>query len=227
MTRPYRPTARDSILPGLALALALLGALLGALAVGAYLDGRSDRARYALVAGLPDLASARPGELGVLEGRIAAGARPLDERFVAYLREEYRRRGWRAAGGLIQPLPVDAPGGGARVVNDDYRFDPVLGAWHHEEREVSAPGWTVGSVRHRGLVAGMPVMVVGRVAAGDAPADAPRRVVAESVAGVDRATYLRLVARGIVRTRAMAAWMSAAALACIGIGGWGVLRALR
>lgn len=218
--RRRKPSVIFSALVSLAGVVGVLALPMGVLA---YRDGARQRARHDLVAALPDLTTARPGEVGVLEGRVAADMPALRDGFVAYLVEEYRGKGWRTTGGQVQPLTVETPSGAVQVVNADYAFDRAVDGWTTAEREVSPPGMTTGAVRLQGLVPGGSLMVVGRAE----PGGPPRQVVAQTVAGVDRRTYLERLTRRRDAGRSILVVLLLVAPVGIAFALWGGRRVLR
>lgn len=228
MSRSRRPEKSYTVSVVL-MTLAGVGGLL-ALAMGAMalFDAAEDRARHAFVSRLPDLLSAPQGETGILEGRIAASAPPLREEFVAYLREErsgLRRSdtGWVSLGGKVQPLTIETGAGAVRVVNTDYTFDRAIREWTPSSREESPPTAMSGSIRIEGLVAGGSVMIVGRAG----PSGAPDEIIAESIAGVDRKTYLDRLWQGQTRAQPFALGMLMLGPAGIAYAVWAGRRILR
>lgn len=193
--RQARPPAeRGSTLHGtLLLITAILGLTALAGAVFGYFSAADLRARHAEVATLPDLLSAPRGERGLLEGRVALGVQPLRSGFVAFVREEYRRRGWESIEQAVQPMMLDTRRGPARIVNADYRLDRTIDEWHHVSGPESEPGWVSGAIRMGGLVTGRTVLVVGRLT----PSGSNLEVSAEWVAGVTREAYLAELTRDI------------------------------
>jgi hypothetical protein len=177
--------------------------------------------RRAFIEGLPALMDAPPGTVGLVEGRILDSVPSLHEEFVAYVRERYGTvagdtLGWIVMGGQTQPLVIGNRSGQFRVTNADYALDRAFEAWTPHRRLESGPTMTEGAIRLEGLVAGGTVMVVGRSPAGGDPRD----IVAESIAGVDRQTYLRELADLAATDRSAAPWLLAAGAALVLFALW-------
>jgi hypothetical protein len=209
--------------PGLGVAAGIIGLLALAMVPLTYTTARSLRERHDLVARLPDLAAARDGELAVLDGRIAATVPLLHGPFVAYLREEYTARQWRATGGRMQPLVVETTAGPVEVVNADYTFDQATDDWAHATEADAEPTATRGAIRTRGLVPGQPLMIVARPTG----AGSPRRVTAVTVVGLDRRRYLARLERAIAIRRTLGLALAAIAAGGIAVGVWTVRRTMR
>jgi hypothetical protein len=197
--RPHRLLAASMWLSG---TLGLLALVIGAML---YVGASEDRARHALISSIPELRSARQDETGFLEGRIAADVPPIRGVFVAYVREQYRSTtartsGWVSMGGEVQPLTIDTSTGPMRIVNANYALDQSLAEWPHARQEESPKTATAGSIRVSGFVPGGPVLIVGRAAPGG-PSD---QIVALSVAGMNRSTYLDRLLVKHSRSRSLA-----------------------
>jgi hypothetical protein len=187
----------------------LLGLLGLAIGIHFALSVRDGKKQHALISELPDLRSAS-GSVGILEGRIAADAPPLRDGFVAYVREVYRGRPgrnsqskWHFDHRQTQPLTVETPGGNVRISNTDYQFDTKLHDWTHAEVQESAPTFTQGAVRTRGLLPGKPVMIIGTVK----PGTSGQEAVAHTIVGMDRGTYLQTLNRYNERKTSALPWM--------------------
>lgn len=129
------------------------------------------------IAGLPvvsavELAESAPGREVLLEGQIAASARPRFREFVAYMRDEYRGNDsdgdarWVEDERVTPPLLLELPDGRIEVVNQDYRLDQPLSAWQESNVSYWDSSTGEGTKRYRGLTAGATVLVVGSVAQG-------------------------------------------------------------
>jgi hypothetical protein len=181
----------------------------------------TDRDRHAFVAGLPGLSAAAPGELGIVEGQIAEDMPPLRGEFVAYQRERYESVSegsseWQDLDGETQPLRIRNLSGVVEVVNADYALDRALEAWTPHRRRESAPTFTEGAIRISGLVPGGTVLVIGR----QADEGTWWRVEAESIAGVDRQTYLRALEDSQAGRRKAILWVLALGLPLLLAAGW-------
>ncbi|MBK7471657.1 MAG: hypothetical protein IPI73_14615 [Betaproteobacteria bacterium] len=188
-------------------------------------DVARDRDRHAFLSGLPDLGSEPHAGTGIVDGRIAASVPQLRGEFVAYVREQYRSTtartsGWTWLDGLVQPLTIETAGGAVRIVNADYAFERGINAWTASSREESPATATSGSIRIAGLVAGGPVMAVGR----PAPGGTPGQVIAEAIAGVDRRTYLDRLAQGHVRAQSLVIWLVLVGVAGTACAAWAARR---
>ena len=191
-------------------------------------DVARDRDRHAFLSGLPDLGSAPHAGTGIVDGRIAGSVPQLRGEFVAYMREQYRSTtartsGWAWLDGSLQPLSIETAGGAVRIVNADYAFERRIEAWTASRREESPATATSGAIRIAGLVAGGPVMVVGR----PAPGGTPGQVIAESIAGVDRKTYLERLAQGHVRAQSLVIWLVLVGVAGTAGAAWAARRIRR
>lgn len=184
--------------------------------------------RQALVHGLPDVAAVAPGELAILDGRIAASVPTLHDEFVAYVRErhvsgKFVGRRWPRVDGALQPLTVETGTRTYTIGNDDYRFDRLLVAWSDANRWDEEATTFSGAIRIQGIAAGSPVMAVGRLL----PKDGQLSFHANSVVGISRADYAQRLAEDRAFQWKFAG--GAAALAVLGLyGGWrGVRRVMR
>lgn len=129
------------------------------------------------------------GGFVLIEGVVAADARPLLQDFVAYVEEPHydssrtSRRHVRKSTNR-SAFSVDAPQGRYRLTSDAYQLsfsnDSWFGGWYagtellfhdwdHEERVAyNTEGSFPGSIRLRGIARGLPVVVIGKKAAGRA-----------------------------------------------------------
>jgi hypothetical protein len=154
--------------------------------------------RQTLLATLPDVATAAPGDLAILDGRVGASVPQLHNDFVAYVRErrqsgKYASSAWQYVDGAQQPLVVEAGTRAYTFDDDGYRFDRLLWNWTDAERWDEEATTLRGAIRIQGIVADGPVMAVGRLR----PDDGGGLVFdADSVVGLSRAEYAqRLDAR--------------------------------
>lgn len=188
-------------------ALAVVALLISAKAVitaGAIADLQT------LLATLPDVATAPPGQLAIIDGRISASVVPLHDEFVVFRRER-RERGWRDLDGGRQPLKVDTASGTYLIGNDDYELDRTIFRWTDAKRDDDHARFARGAVRIEGLVANGPVMAVGRF-----NDEAGRRVFhADRVVGLSRATFAERLEEGHVSQTRLA--MITGAMAALGI----------
>jgi hypothetical protein len=152
-----------------------------------------------------------PGEVVLLEGRLAAGNRAGFREFVAYRRDRYAgsetsgasqgRERWTPIETVAPPLEVDAEGGTVAIVNHGYDLqgDP------HRWRDVPALTDLLGHQGERasGFFAGDVVTLEGRVVDGPqgAGADRARALEARVLFGGDRAAYLAHLRGGVLATR--------------------------
>jgi hypothetical protein len=152
------------IVGGVGTVLAVAGGLTGFLFPRS-LDAERLRLEKVRPLTLLDLASTLPGELAVIEGRIAPGQPRIHGDFVACVVRERRRskkneNSWNTKEHETPPLILDVSGGLARVVNTTYEMKGSL---------TSLSDSQVDSFTERyasGLVAGEQVFVVGRAAPG-------------------------------------------------------------
>ncbi|WP_439541683.1 hypothetical protein [Hyphomicrobium sp.] len=175
-----------------------------------------------LLATLPDVATASPGQLSIIDGRISASVVPLHDEFVVYRRER-RERGWRDLDGGKQPLEVDTVSGRYLIGNDDYELDRTISRWTDSKRDDEHPRFARGSVRIEGLVANGSVMAMGRL-----KDEAGRRIFhADRVVGLSRATFAERLAEDHVSQTRLAMATGAFAALGIAISGWPIWRLLR
>lgn len=154
--------------------------------------------RQTLLTTLPDVATAAPGDLAILDGRVGVSVPTLHDEFVAYVRErgqsgKYVSSAWQYVDGAQQPLAVETGERSFRFANDTYRFDRLLWNWTDAERWDEEATTLRGAIRIQGIVANGPVMAVGRIK----PDEGGEPVFeADSVVGISRADYMqRLDAR--------------------------------
>lgn len=175
-----------------------------------------------LLVTLPDVATAPPGQLAIIDGRISASVVPLHDEFVVYRRER-REHGWRNLDGGKQPLEVETASGTYLIGNDDYELDRTISRWTDSKRDDEHPRFARGAVRIEGLVANGPVMAVGRL-----EDKAGRRVFhADRVVGLSRATFAERLAEDHVSQSHFAMATGAIAALGIAISGWPIWRLLR
>jgi hypothetical protein len=127
-------------------------------------------AEHARLSALPapsavSLTDTPAGREVIVEGRIAPSQPTLFRDFVAYVKEEERRDGrddddreWKEVERRTPPLQIVADGGTLAVVNADYGLTWAKTQWRDTARVIDT--------NYSGLVAGEPVFVRGRVAAG-------------------------------------------------------------
>lgn len=230
---PPRPPRRKESPPPNVFFVALvslvgIGGLLCLFALGATLHTIwAISERQELVRTLPDVARAAPGETSILEGRIAASVPTVHREFVAYRRERYsvgQKYAWGDVRTLTPPLAVEAGSRVYNIANDSYAFDRVLLQWtdaEHFERASSAWG---RAYTFKGIVAGGPVMAVGRLIPAEGGA---LDFHADSVVGLSRAVYFDRLGADRPFQWKFAFW--SALLAALGIYfGWrGVRRVMR
>jgi hypothetical protein len=135
------------------------------------------------VRSLPDAANSPAGSRALLDGTIADDAEPVFRHFVAYVKESYvRGRGsmrsyWAHEEGLISAFVVVSGARRIALAEPDYEFTPYADVWpvtwlmgarpvledwdHVEHRDGDAPGGSQQFTRHRGFVAGGPVIAIG------------------------------------------------------------------
>lgn len=208
---------RDLLLnPILSLSLAIT--LLGIGGAGLLME-REERQMTDLLARLRPAAEAGAGAAAYLEGRIAAQQPARRGGLVTWMREEYvsceDTSCWTVAGSETPPLLVHGADGGAWTVGGSYGLastaDTVVEA---------APGWTRGTVRSRGFVAGRPVVAVGRVTADG------REMEADVLYAGTRAAVLA-ERRALESTGRWFVAMVVAGLGLLGVCAWQVRRFLR
>lgn len=197
-------------------ALAFVSALISGKAIVARRDIADQRA---LLATLPDVGTAVPGQLAIIDGHISASVAPLYGGFVAYRRER-RGQGWRNLDSGKQPLDVTTASGTYRIGNDDYDFDRLTTRWTDSKRDDAPPGYFRGAVRIAGLVANGPVMAIGRLEDKDG-----RRVFrADRLVGLSRATYDQRLEQDYVMQTHVAELTGAIAALGFAICGWQMRR---
>jgi hypothetical protein len=194
------------VVGGVGLVLLLAGVLVF---VGFTRSADGDRARIEALAPLDAAALQRlgPGHEVLLEGRLSGSQALLFRDFVAFERLQREQvasgpqKSWSGRERRTPALRVDVDGGSAWI-RDSYALKPKY-LWD-DPRVVMRI-----ETRYVGLVAGEPVLVVGRTVprgpAEGAPAGsaAGLEIAADFVASGDRATYLAGVASG----RTVARWL--------------------
>jgi hypothetical protein len=148
--------------------------------------------RQEIVRALPDVRQAAPGETAILDGRIADSESPRYKEFVAYIRERKRGGGPRSVAWIEivdQAKPrfaVDAGSSVYEIRNTNYAFDRLIGDWTDYRRVDEGPTTFRSAITIEGIVAGSPVMAIGRLVSAD---EGAFEFHAESVVGLSRAAY--------------------------------------
>jgi hypothetical protein len=204
------------------IALAALAAVAALISAKAIVTGREIANLQTLLATLPDVATAAPGRLAILEGQISASVVPLHDEFVAYRRER-REQGWKNLDSGKQPLEVETASGTYLIGNDDYDLDRMISRWTDSKRDDEPPDYIRGAVRIAGLVANGPVLAIGHL--GDKTGG--RVFHADRAVGLSRATYAERLKQDHATEMHLA--MVAGAMAVLGfaICGWQTWRRLR
>jgi hypothetical protein len=157
--------------------------------------------RQEILRTLPDLRDAAQRETVILDGRIAAAEPARYKEFVAYIRERKRGGGPRSVSWIEivdQAKPAFAVDTGTRVyklANTNYSFDRLIGNWTDHRRVDEGPTTFRNAITIEGIVAGSPVMAVGRHVSGEQGA---LDFHAESVVGLSRAAYIDRLERARV-----------------------------
>ena len=173
--------------------------------------------RQSIVRTLPDVRQAGPGDLAILEGRIAASVPARYKDFAAYVRERHTSGKWTTpwpfVDGATPPLAVETDSHVYTIANTDYVFDRLIPDWTDAQRLDEGPTTWRGAIRIQGLAAKGPVMAVGRLLQGDGEGDA-LVFHADIIVGLSRAEYFdRLVANQALD------WKFAAVLALLAAAG--------
>lgn len=172
------------------------------------------------LAAMPMLPAAPADEVGWVEGTLEGRAPKDTGGLCIWVRDRYLRRGWTIEGRSTPEFVVVTTGGGRqRVVNSDYSLGEVPSEWAATVREEEPPGVTTGALRISGIANGDPVLVIGR--------RSEQGIVAESVAGLRRATCLDRLAQQEARVAAVQWWSWATFLALLPVTVWLVLRVRR
>lgn len=204
--------AATLILGGIAILALILGFSLGG-------TGVELAVRRESIAALPSLTSSPAGETGWLEGVLDGSAPREVGGLVIFVRERYVRRG-REIEGTSTPsfdLVLD-DGTRARILNQNYAIDRAVSKWAATSREEEPAGITTGALQITGIGNGDRIMVIGRRQEGG--------IVAESVAGLDRATYLARCAEDSERLTSVRWWFWGASLVT-GLIAFGLLQRVR
>ena len=206
-TRKPRGTSGRTVA---ALILAGVGAVLSAAGVATFVGFSrlldADRARIEALRGLDAAAleTIPPGTAVLLEGTVSRSQPAAFRDFVAYERQQRERkeetpRTWVTRARDTPPLTIDLRNGAARIVNAGYSLSAPVTTWV-DPRVVGRT-----ETRYVGLVAGEPVVVLGKAAVGG--------VAADFVTPGTRASYLAAKAE----SRLVARWLGG------GLGGVGGL----
>ncbi|MGE0144843.1 MAG: hypothetical protein AB7I19_16030 [Planctomycetota bacterium] len=190
--------AATVILGGVAILATILGFSLGG--SGVDLAERRDS-----IAALTPLENLPAGETGWIEG-VLDGSAPRDAGgLVVFVRERYVRRGREIAGTNTPSFDLVLDDGSrAHILNQDYAIDRALSKWAATSREEEPAGITTGALQITGIGNGDRIMVIGR--------RHELGIVAEAVAGLDRATYLARCAEESERLSSVRWWFFGAAL---------------
>jgi hypothetical protein len=200
-------------------ALAVVALLVSAKAI---VTGRTIASMQALLANLPDVAKAAPGQPAILEGKISASVVPLHDEFVAYRRER-REQGWRNLDSAKQPLEVETASGTYLIGNDDYDLDRMILRSPDSERGDGPTGYIRGGVRIAGLVANGPVTAFGHL-----ETKAGGRVFhADRAVGLTRSAYAERLKHDHAAEMQLAVTAGAVAVAGFAVCGWQTWRQLR
>jgi hypothetical protein len=196
------PAIIPIFLIGFGLIFLILGVLLataGAQQAGAEAE-RAERLPPLTVAALED---SRPGREVLIEGRISDRNPTLFQRFVAYVREEYRgsddqdREKWEEDERRTPPLRIEVADGIVSLANSNYVLDTPPHIWHESEPSRVWNGFTgEGTKRYRGFQAGDIALAIGTLASGSEGLE----LRAERVYGGTRSSY-------IADRRQAAVWM--------------------
>ena len=180
-------------------------------------------AEHARLAALPapgavSLTDTPPGREVIVEGRIAPSQPTLFRDFVAYVKEEERRDRrddddpkWKEVERRTPPLQIAGDGGTIAVVNADYGLTWAKTQWRDTARVIDT--------HYSGLVAGEPVFVRGRAAAGG--------VEAIVVGSGTRASYLAQVAGNAGVAWWLGTGLEIVGAVCVAVAGVLVTLALR
>lgn len=180
--------------------------------------------RQALVRSLPDVTRTAPGETAILDGRIAATEPPRYKEFVTYIRERRPRGGTRIVGKQTPAFAVDTGGRVYTIANTDYAFDRLLWNWTDHHRVDEEPTAWKGAVTIRGIVAGAPVMAVGRLVPREGGA---LDFQADSLVGLSRSTYFDRLTEAREISWRLAGTLALLAPILIYVGWRGVRRIMR
>jgi hypothetical protein len=201
------------------IALAAFASVAALISAKAIVTRRDIADRQTLLATLPDVSTAAPGQLAIVDGRISASVAPLYGGFVAYRRER-RGQGWRNLDSGKQPLDVDTASGSYLIGNDDYDFDRQILRWTDSKGDDVPPGYFRGAVRIAGLVANGPVMAIGYL-----EGKAGGRVFrADRVVGLSRAAYVQRLEQNYATQTHVAGITGAMAVLGFAISGWQMWR---
>jgi hypothetical protein len=191
--------AATAIVGGLAIVAALLGYSLGS-------SGGESADRREAVAAMPTLMSVPVGDIGWIEGKLLGLAPPDTRGLVIFVRERYVRRG-RELESQSTPafeLVLD-DGARVRILNQDYTIDRTLSTWAATSREEEPAGIITGALDITGIANGDRILVIGR--------RNESGVIAQSVAGFDRATYLERLDKESQRLTSARWWLWGTSLA--------------